>query len=80
AFPGLQTLWVPILAVLAAASMVYGAYVALVQRDLKRMLAYSAITHAGYATIGVVAVSDQGLSATLFYLLAYAVSTLGALG
>ncbi len=80
AFPGLQTLWVPILAVLAAASMLYGAYVALVQRDLKRMLAYSAITHAGYATIGVVAVSDQGLSATLFYLLAYAVSTLGALG
>jgi NADH-quinone oxidoreductase subunit N len=68
AFPGLQTLWVPILAVLAAASMLYGAYVALVQRDLKRMLAYSAITHAGYATIGVVAVSDQGLSATLFYL------------
>lgn len=80
AFPGLQTLWVPVLAVLAAASMLYGAYVAVVQRDLKRMLAYSAITHAGYATIGVVAVSDQGLSATLFYLLAYAVSTLGALG
>ena len=80
AFPGLQTLWVPVLAVLAAASMLYGAYVAIVQRDLKRMLAYSSITHAGYATIGVVAVSDQGLSATLFYLLAYAVSTLGAFG
>ena len=80
AFPGLQTLWVPVLAVLAAASMLYGAYVALVQRDLKRMLAYSSITHAGYATIGVVAVNDQGLSATLFYLLAYAVSTLGAFG
>ena len=80
AFPGMQTLWVPILAVAAAASMLYGAYVALVQHDLKRMLAYSAITHAGYATIGVVAVSDDGLSATLFYLLAYAVSTLGAFG
>jgi NADH-quinone oxidoreductase subunit N len=80
AFPAMQTLWVPVLAVLAAASMVYGAYVALVQRDLKRMLAYSSITHAGYATIGVVAVSDQGLSATLFYLLAYAVSTVAAFG
>jgi NADH-quinone oxidoreductase subunit N len=80
AFPALQSLWVPVLAVLAAVSMVYGAYVALVQRDLKRMLAYSSITHAGYATIGVVAVTDRGLSATLFYLLAYAVSTLAAFG
>ncbi len=80
AFPGLQGLWAPVLAVLAAASMLYGAYVALVQRDLKRMLAYSSITHAGYATIGVVAVTDAGLSGTLWYLLTYAVSTLGAFG
>jgi NADH-quinone oxidoreductase subunit N len=78
AFPGLQGLWVPVLAVLAALTMLYGAYLALVQRDLKRMLAYSSITHAGYATIGVVAVSDAGLSGTLWYLLTYAVSTLGA--
>jgi len=56
AFPNLQTLWVPVLSVLAAITMLYGAYLALVQRDLKRMLAYSSITHAGYATIGVVAV------------------------
>jgi NADH-quinone oxidoreductase subunit N len=80
AFPGLQTLWVPVLAVLAAATMLYGAYLAVVQRDLKRMLAYSSITHAGYATIGVIAVSDAGLSATLWYLLTYAVSTLAAFG
>lgn len=80
AFPGLQTVWVPILSVLAALTMLYGAYLALVQRDLKRMLAYSSITHAGYATIGVVAVSDAGLSSVLWYLLTYAVGTLGAFG
>jgi len=80
AFPNLQTLWVPVLSVLAAITMLYGAYLALVQRDLKRMLAYSSITHAGYATIGVVAVSNAGLSATLWYLLTYAVGTLGAFG
>ncbi len=78
AFPSLQGFWVPILSVLAAATMLYGAYLAVVQRDLKRMLAYSSITHAGYATIGVVAVSNAGLSGTLWYLLTYAVSTIGA--
>lgn len=80
AFPSLQSLWVPVLAVLAAITMLYGAYLAVVQRDLKRMLAYSSITHAGYATIGVVSVSNDGLSATLWYLLTYAVSTLAAFG
>jgi NADH-quinone oxidoreductase subunit N len=80
AFPALQSLWVPILSVLAAITMLYGAYVAVVQHDIKRMLAYSAITHAGYATIGVVAVSDAGLSSTLWYLLTYAVATVGAFG
>jgi hypothetical protein len=61
-------------------TMLYGAYLALVQHDVKRMLAYSSITHAGYATIGVVANSDAGLSATLWYLLTYAVGTVGAFG
>ena len=80
AFPGIQSLWVPVLSVLAAVTMLYGAYVAIVQHDVKRMLAYSSITHAGYATIGVVSVSDAGLSATLWYLLTYAVATVGAFG
>jgi NADH-quinone oxidoreductase subunit N len=80
AFPALESLWVPVLAVLAAITMLYGAYLAVVQHDLKRMLAYSSITHAGYATIGVVSVSDAGLSSTLWYLLTYAVATLGAFG
>jgi NADH-quinone oxidoreductase subunit N len=80
AFPSLAHLWVPMLAVLAAITMLYGAYLAVVQHDLKRMLAYSSVTHAGYATIGVVAGSDAGLSSTLWYLLTYAVGTLGAFG
>ncbi len=80
AFPALEYLWVPILATLAAITMLYGAFVAIVQSDLKRVLAYSSITHAGYATIGVVASSSDGLSGTLWYLLTYAVGTIGAFG
>ena len=80
AFPSLEWLWVPALAVLAAITMLYGAYVAIVQGDIKRMLAYSSVTHAGYATIGVAANTAAGLSATLWYLLTYAVGTLGAFG
>ena len=80
AFPALEWLWVPALAVLAAVTMLYGAYLALVQGDIKRMLAYSSITHAGYATIGVVANTAAGLSATLWYLLTYSVATVAAFG
>ncbi len=80
AFDDLAAFWVPILAVFAALTMIYGAVVAIVQHDLKRILAYSSITHAGYATIGVVANSDAGLSSTLWYLLTYAIGTLGAFG
>ncbi|MEX0869632.1 MAG: NADH-quinone oxidoreductase subunit N [Nitriliruptoraceae bacterium] len=80
AFPTLAGLWVPLIAVLAAVTMLYGAYVALVQDDVKRILAYSSVTHAGYAAIGLVANSDAGLSATLWYVLTYAVGTIGAFG
>jgi NADH-quinone oxidoreductase subunit N len=80
AFPGLAAWWVPALAVLAAATMLYGAFAALSQHDVKRILAYSSITHAGYATIGVLALSRAGLSATLLYLLTYAVGTIAAFG
>ena len=80
AFPGLQAYWVPVLAVLAAATMLYGAFAALAQHDVKRILAYSSITHAGYAIIGVLTLSRAGLSATLLYLLTYAVGTIAAFG
>jgi NADH-quinone oxidoreductase subunit N len=77
-FGDLRDLWIPIVAVLATASMVYGAVAALVQRDVKRILAYSSIAHAGYAAIGVASASQEGLAATLWYLLTYAVSTITA--
>ncbi|MEX2620278.1 MAG: NADH-quinone oxidoreductase subunit NuoN [Egibacteraceae bacterium] len=72
--------WVPVVWVLAALTMLAGAILAVVQTDLKRMLGYSAIAHAGYALIGVIAVSREGVSATLFYLLVYAFMSLGAFG
>jgi NADH-quinone oxidoreductase subunit N len=80
AFPGLRAWWVPVVAVIAAATMLYGAFAALAQHDLKRILAYSSITHAGYATIGVLTLTRQGLSATMLYLLTYAVGTIAAFG
>lgn len=80
AFPAFVDVWAPVLAVLAAASMLYGAYVAVTQHDLVRMMAFSSITHAGYATIGVVALSDAGFASVLFYLFTYALTTLVTFG
>ncbi len=83
-FGRLDGTWVPMLAVLAALSMLLGAVAAIVQHDVKRVLAYSSIAHVGYALVGVVSVdtaqAGQGLSATLFYLLTYAVTVIGAFG
>jgi NADH-quinone oxidoreductase subunit N len=79
-FAGLEDLWAPIIAVLAAVTMLYGAFAALVQHDVKRILAYSSVAHAGYALIGVVSNSSDGLAGTLWYLLTYAVSTAAAFG
>jgi NADH-quinone oxidoreductase subunit N len=73
-------LWVPVVAVLAGITMLYGAVVAIAQRDVKRILAFSALAHAGYAAIGVAANSEAGISATLWYLLTYAVTTIAAFG
>ncbi len=80
AWEPLSSLWVPAVAVLSAVSMLYGAYAALQQTDVKRLLAYSAIAHAGYASIGIVSLSDEGLSGTLWYLMTYAITTLAAFG
>ena len=82
----LADVWVPVLAGLAAVTMMYGAVVALVQQDVKRILAFSALSHAGYAAIGVAAAARGGVGAetavggTLWYLLTYALSTLAAFG
>jgi NADH-quinone oxidoreductase subunit N len=76
----LQWSWQPIFWVLAAITMIVGAVLAVVQLDLKRMLGYSAVAHAGYVLIGLIAVSRTGVSATLFYLLVYTFMSLGAFG
>lgn len=72
--------WQTIVAVVAAATMVWGNLAALTQDNVKRMLAYSSIAHAGYVLIGVLAVSEIGLWSVLFYLLAYTFITLGVFG
>ncbi len=70
--------WHPALWWLAALTMVIGNVVALAQRNLKRMLAYSSIAHAGYLLVAVLAYSTAGVSAIVFYLLAYTLATMGA--
>ncbi|MCB0216580.1 MAG: NADH-quinone oxidoreductase subunit N [Caldilineae bacterium] len=72
--------WAPLLASLALLTMVVGNLAALVQVDLKRMLAFSAVAHAGYLLVAVVAGGPAGDGAALFYLLAYALMNLGAFG
>lgn len=76
----LQAQWIPLLSVIAAATMILGTVVGVVQSNVKRMLAYSAIAHAGYLMLGIIAANSTGKAAVLFYLLTYAVSNLGALG
>jgi NADH-quinone oxidoreductase subunit N len=80
AFGALQWTWTPVVWVLAILTMLVGAILAVVQTDLKRMLGYSAVAHAGYVLIGVVTVTREGIGATLFYLLVYAFMSLGAFG
>ena len=72
--------WQIVVAFVAVASMIWGNLAALTQQNVKRMLAYSSIAHAGYILMGVLAFNDSGLWAVMFYLLAYTVITLGAFG
>src|SRR5438552_6218112 len=72
--------WSPVLAVLAAFSILIGNLVALVQTNLRRLLAYSAVAHAGYTLLGVIAGGREGFSATLFYTTIYAFTLIGAFG
>ncbi|WP_258535067.1 NADH-quinone oxidoreductase subunit NuoN [Streptomyces sp. PT12] len=76
--PGLRWDWEPVLWGVAIASMVAGAVIAITQTDVKRLLAYSSIAHAGFILAGVVAVTEDGVSSVLFYLAAYSFVTLGA--
>jgi NADH-quinone oxidoreductase subunit N len=80
AFAPMQWDWTPFIWVLAAVTMVIGSILAIAQTDLKRMLAYSSIAHAGFILTGVTAAGQRGISASLFYLVAYAAMIVGAFG
>lgn len=82
AFPAtdLAQLWVPSLAILSAVTMTVGNLLALPQTNVKRLIAFSSISHAGYAMIGVVALSQLGAASVVFYLAAYILTNLLAFG
>ena len=78
AFGNLTWDWRPALWVIAIATMVVGAVIAITQTDVKRLLAYSSIAHAGFVLTAVIATSVAGLSSSLFYLATYGLTTIGA--
>jgi NADH-quinone oxidoreductase subunit N len=78
AFGGLRWDWQPMMWVVALLTMIFGSLLAVTQTDIKRMLAFSSVAHAGFIMLGLIAASPAGLSSTLFYLFAYGFTTLGA--
>jgi NADH-quinone oxidoreductase subunit N len=78
AFDGVRWDFQPVLGVIAVLTMLTGAVLAVTQTDLKRLLAYSSIANAGYLLVGVLALTKDGLSSTMFYLVAYGFSVLAA--
>jgi NADH-quinone oxidoreductase subunit N len=72
--------WVPVLAVVAAASMVLGNLAAIAQSSVRRLLAYSAIAHAGYILLGVLSHGGLGLASVVYYVVTYGLTTIGAFG
>jgi NADH-quinone oxidoreductase subunit N len=80
---GLQSMntdWSQMLVILAVASMFLGNIVAIAQTNLKRMLAYSTISHMGFVVMGILAATETGYGAGLFYVIAYTIMTLGSFG
>src|SRR3989454_10083758 len=77
---GMTADWQQMLVILAIASMALGNIVAIAQANLKRMLAYSTISHMGFLALGILAGSDNGYSSALFYVIAYVLMTLGSFG
>ncbi|HET6683691.1 MAG TPA: NADH-quinone oxidoreductase subunit N [Gaiella sp.] len=78
AFPEQAEIWSVAVAVLAVASLAIGNLAAIAQRDVKRMLAYSSVSHAGFLLIAIAANSDDGATSLLYYLIPYVAATVGA--
>jgi NADH-quinone oxidoreductase subunit N len=70
--------WMPLMAVIATLSMIIGNLAAIVQKSVRRLLAYSAIAHGGYALVGVLANNDQAMASLLYYVVTYALTVTGA--
>ena len=77
-FPAIELQWTWILAIMATATMTIGNLLAIPQKNIKRMLAFSSVAHAGYTMIGLVALSTFGAASIVFYLAAYVVTNLAA--
>lgn len=80
AFGGISYQWDTIVALLAVITMATGSIIALVQTNIKRMLAYSSIAHAGYALLGVVAGGKDGIASVMLYMLIYTFMNMGIFG
>ena len=80
ALPAIQTEWGGVIVLLAMLTMTVGNIIAIAQTNIKRMLAYSSIAHAGYVLIGLAAVSQEGTTSAMLYLLVYCVMNIGAFG
>jgi NADH-quinone oxidoreductase subunit N len=80
AFPEISVNWTWILAIIATLTMTVGNFLAIAQKNIKRMLAYSSIAHAGYILVGVVAFSEMGGISVVYYLFAYIFTNLAAFG
>ncbi len=80
AMPTDHVVWTTVLSVIAAATMIVGNLVAVAQNNVKRMLAYSSIAHAGYMLVAVAAGSPDAYSGVLYYLLVYSLMNIGAFG
>jgi len=80
ATPELVMHWQPMLIVLAVLSMALGNIVAIIQNNIKRMIAYSSIAHMGYMILGLAAATPEGYAAAIFYMINYAIMSVGAFG
>ncbi|MBI3814577.1 MAG: NADH-quinone oxidoreductase subunit N [Nitrospinae bacterium] len=80
ALPTLQGVWIDLIWILAALTMTVGNVIALVQDNVKRMLAYSSIAHAGYILVAFVSTNELGIAGILYYMLAYTFMNIGAFG
>jgi NADH-quinone oxidoreductase subunit N len=79
-FPPAEPVWTTLISILAAVTMTVGNLIALAQKNIKRLLAYSSIAHAGYALVGLVAVNELGANGVIFYLGAYLLTNMAAFG